>query len=118
MTVDDLLNTWVEWSRYGGSVLRSPAKHPLSKLMDGLAGVSVCCSAVVGRSADDDAAAQVEMAVAKLPRKQKAVILAEYLKTGEREEKAEDLGMTCNAYYVALHRAKNNLSLTLKHLLN
>lgn len=119
MTVDDLLQMWADWSNSDNQSNCFVAKHPLAKLIDGaIGGAPIYCSfSPSGLPRDDRKAAQVEMAVAKLGRVQKKVVRAEYLQEGEQDEKAQRLCMNHITYRTNLHKAKKNLSLTLKHLL-
>lgn len=121
MTIDDLLKMWANWSRLPCKerLILSGSKHPLARLMDGdVSGRPIfCISLPYNIKVDDSIAYKVEIAIGKLNKRYRAVVQVEYLQRAKQEQKAEDMGITANAYRLRLHRAKQNLSLLLKDLL-
>lgn len=121
MTIDDLLKIWANWSCLPCSerLILLGGKHPLARLMDGsVGGRPVYCSMLpYDVVVDNSVAYKIEMAIAKLNKRYRAIIQAEYLTVGEQEYKAQGFGLSVNAYRIRLCRAKQNLSLLLKDLL-
>ena len=121
MTIDDLLKMWANWLRLpcNERLILSGGKHPLARLMDGnMGGRPIYFSTLpYNINVDDSMACKVEIAISKLNKRYRAVVQAEYLQRAKQEQKAEDMGITANAYRLRLHRAKQNLSLLLKDLL-
>ena len=121
MTIDDLLKMWANWSRLpcNERLILSGGKHPLARLMDGNIRGRPIYFPTLPYNINVDAwmACKVEIAIGKLNKRYRAVVQAEYLQRAKQEQKAEDMGITANAYRLRLHRAKQNLSLLLKDLL-